>query len=293
MRKDELDRIVETIASRVRARLADSDCSSCQADAADCTACGDCVTRREQDTRNIISMGAARIATGLNVSPVASDLARYIDHTLLKPDATKEALRKLCEEAREYGFYSVCVNSANVKFCKGLLAGSPVKVIAVVGFPLGAASSGAKAFESREAIRDGAEEIDMVINIGELKSGNYLPVYEDIKKVVEAAHPKPVKVILETGLLDREEKVVGSVLSKTAGARFVKTSTGFGPGGATAEDVALMKKIVGPGVEVKASGGVRDRAGALEMIQAGASRLGASASIAIVTNQKASGSGKY
>jgi len=294
MNKNELDSLVETIAARVRERLdTAAACALCTASAEDCTACGDCVVRREEDTRNIISLGAERVASGLNVGSVATDLGRYIDHTLLKPDATKEALRKLCEEARKYGFYSVCVNSANVKFCKSLLAGSRVKVVAVVGFPLGAASTGAKAFEAREAIRDGAEEIDMVINIGELKSKNFLVVFEDIRKVVEAAHPRPVKVILETGMLDEEEKVVACVLSKTAGARFVKTSTGFGPGGATAEDVALMKRIVGPSVEVKASGGVRDQQGALKMLQAGATRIGASASIAIVTNKKPTTSGKY
>jgi deoxyribose-phosphate aldolase len=294
MADKELDKLVETIAARVRDRLGQSSiCASCLAGASDCSACGECVVRREGDTRSIISLGAVRVASGPNVGPVSADLARYIDHTLLKPEATKEALRKLCEEAKKYKFYSVCINSANVKFCRGLLAGSEVKVVAVVGFPLGASSTGAKVFEAREAVKDGAEEVDMVINVGGLKSRNYLEVYEDIRRVVEAIHPRPVKVIIETGLLDQEEKVIASVLSKTAGARFVKTSTGFGPGGATAEDVALMKRVVGPGVEVKASGGVRDREGALEMIKAGATRIGASASIAIVTNQKPASSSKY
>jgi len=291
---NDIDKLVETIAARVREQLADAHpCSVCSATPDACSACGNCVVLREQDTRNIISLGAARVGSGLSVGNVSSDLGRYIDHTLLKPDATKEALRKLCEEARQYRFYSVCVNSANVKFCRGLLAGSQVKVVAVVGFPLGAASTGSKAYEAREAVRDGAEEIDMVINIGELKGKNYSFVYEDIKKVVESVHPKPVKVIIETSSLDREEKVISCVLSKTAGAAFVKTSTGFGSGGATAEDVALMKKVVGPNVEVKASGGVSDQADALAMIQAGATRIGASASIAIVMNKKATGSGKY
>jgi len=224
---------------------------------------------------------------------VSADLCRYIDHTLLKPDATKEQLRKLCEEARQYNFYSVCVNSANVRYCRTLLTGSQTKVVAVVGFPLGAASAAAKAAEAREAIREGAEEVDMVINIGELKSRNYQAVHEDIRKVVESAGGKPVKVILETGMLTRDEKVIASALSKAGGARFVKTSTGFGPGGATAEDVALMKQVVGSDMEVKASGGVRDHDAALAMIRAGATRIGASASIAIVTNQKPGAASKY
>jgi len=293
MEEKELSAIVSTIAQRVRERLATASAiSQCSAGSGDCSACGACVVRREEDSRNIISLGAVRLAAGLSSGAAATDLARFIDHTLLKPEATKEQLRKLCEEARQYGFYSVCVNSANVKYCRSLLAGSPVKVVAVVGFPLGAMAPGAKAYEAREAVREGAEEIDMVLNIGALKSGCFDLVFEDIRKVVEGSHPKPVKVILETGMLDREEKIAACVLSKTAGARFVKTSTGFGPGGATAEDVALMKKIVGPAMEVKASGGVRDQQGALEMLKAGATRIGASASIAIVLNQKA-GASKY
>ncbi len=294
MEQQELDRLVETIAAQVRARLEGSSaCDGCQASASECSACGKCASRRETDTRNIIHLGASRVATGLNTSGVANDLARYIDHTLLKPEATKEELRKLCEEARNHSFYSVCVNSSNVKFCRGLLAGSNTKVIAVVGFPLGAMATGSKAFEAREAVREGAEEIDMVINVGELKSHNYQFVYEDIQKVVEASRPKPVKVIIESGGLTDEEKVISCALSKAGGARFVKTSTGFGPGGATAADVALMKRVVGPAMEVKASGGVRDTRGALEMIEAGASRLGASASVAIVTNKKSSQGGNY
>jgi deoxyribose-phosphate aldolase len=294
MQQNDIDRLVETIAARVREQLAAASSSStCSADPATCAACGNCASAREADTRNIISLGAARVATGLNVGQVQPDLARYIDHTLLKHDATKEQLRKLCEEARQYSFYSVCVNSANVAFCRSLLAGSKTRVIAVVGFPLGAMTPGAKAYEAREAVREGAEEIDMVINIGELKSRNYNEVYEDIKKVVEASHPKPVKVIIESGGLNTEEKVIACALSKAGGAHFVKTSTGFGPGGATAEDVALMKRVVGPGMEVKASGGVRDTQGALEMIKAGATRIGASASIAIVTNQKPSKASNY
>ena len=294
MQQQDLDRLVETIAAQVRTRLeASAACDGCQATAAECSACGRCASRRETDTRNIIHLGASRVATGLNTSGVATDLARHIDHPLLKPEATKEELRKLCEEARQHNFYSVCVNSSNVTFCRGLLANSNTKVIAVVGFPLGAMATGAKAYEAREAVREGAEEIDMVVNIGELKSHNYQIVYEDIQKVVEASRPRPVKVIIEAGGLTDEEKVIACALSKAGGARFVKTSTGFGPGGATATDVALMKRVVGPAMEVKASGGVRDTKGALELLEAGATRLGASASIAIVTNKKPTQGGNY
>jgi len=217
------------------------------------------------------------------------NLAQFIDHTLLKPDATRDQLRKLCAEAREYQFYSVCVNSANVPYCHQLLADSDVKVIAVVGFPLGAASTESKAFEAGHAVSNGAEEIDMVINVGELKSGNYRAVQTDISRVVDAVAPTPVKVIIETGLLSRDEKIAACVLAKSAGAHFVKTSTGFSKGGATVEDIALMKEVVGADMEVKASGGIRDRETALAMLNAGATRVGASASIAIVTGREGSG----
>jgi deoxyribose-phosphate aldolase len=217
------------------------------------------------------------------VGEVPKDLAPLIDHTLLKPDATIDDLRRLCDEARQYGFATVCINSTNVRRAKSLLEGSPVKITAVVGFPLGAMAPTAKAFEAREAVRGGADEIDMVINLGALKSADYETVLGDIRKVVEAAQGHPVKVILETGALTEEEKVVGCTLAKMGGAAFVKTSTGFGPGGATPEDVALMRRIVGSEMGVKASGGVRTRDDAEKMIAAGANRIGASASVAIVT----------
>jgi deoxyribose-phosphate aldolase len=214
------------------------------------------------------------------------DLAKMIDHTLLRPDASYDELQKVCDEAKAYSFASVCVNSANIPFVASQLQNSTVKPIAVVGFPLGAAVTSAKVFEAQEAIRQGAQEIDMVINIGALKSKDYRLVYEDIRAVVEASAPQIVKVILETGGLSEEEKIIACALSKAARAAFVKTSTGFGKGGATVEDVTLMKRIVGPEVEVKASGGVRTREDALKMIQAGATRLGASSSVAIVTGKK-------
>jgi deoxyribose-phosphate aldolase len=232
---------------------------------------------------------SVKVATA-RVSPEAlrtgADLAPYIDHTLLKPEASREDLLKVAEEARQHGFATVCVNSSNVALVARVLEGSKTVPIAVVGFPLGAALSSAKAFEAREAIRAGAREIDMVIHLGALKSRDYARVHQDIALVVEASRPYPVKVILETSQLTREEKIIGCVLSKAAGAAFVKTSTGFSSGGATVEDVALMREVVGDEVGVKASGGVRSAEDALKMIQAGANRLGASASVAIVSGQK-------
>lgn len=219
------------------------------------------------------------------------DLARVIDHTLLKPDATRDDLRKVCSEAMTWRFFSVCVNSVNVPFCRQQLTGSTVCVCAVVGFPLGAMTPNAKAFETSEAIRAGADEIDMVINVGALKSGDYALVLDDIARVVGAAPGRVVKVILETSMLTRDEKVIACALSKAAGASFVKTSTGFGGGGATADDIALMRGVVGPELGVKASGGVRTAADADRMIAVGATRVGASSSVAIVSG--GTGSGGY
>jgi deoxyribose-phosphate aldolase len=216
----------------------------------------------------------------------AADLAPYIDHTLLKAEATAAEVEKLCAEARQYGFATVCVNSAQVATAARALAGSSVLPIAVVGFPLGAVLPAAKAFEAREAVRAGAREIDMVLNLGALKAKDYALVSRDIAAVVEAARPHPVKVILETSQLSQDEKVVACALAKAAGAAFVKTSTGFSGGGATVEDVALLRRIVGDDLGVKASGGVRTTDDALRMLAAGANRLGASASVAIVTGQK-------
>jgi len=220
-----------------------------------------------------------------------ADLARYIDHTLLRPDATAAEVVKVCEEARQHGFATVCVNSSHVATAARELAGSAVLPIAVVGFPLGAALPSAKAFETREAVRRGAREIDMVVNLGALKAKDYALVSRDIAGVVSAARPYPVKVILETAQLGQEEKVVACALAKAAGAAFVKTCTGFGGGGATVEDVQLMRRIVGEDLGVKASGGVRTAEDALKLLAAGANRLGASASVAIVTGQ--SSTAKY
>lgn len=210
-------------------------------------------------------------------------LASMIDHTILKPEAGKEQVETICREAREYGFASVCVNSSYVPLCAELLRDTEVKVCTVIGFPLGAMSTAAKAAEARQAILDGAEELDMVIHIGMLKDGNNEYVEQDIHSVVEEARGKAaVKVIIETCLLSEEEKVRACMLAKKAGADYVKTSTGFSTGGATAEDIALMKNTVGKDMKVKASGGIRTREKAEKMRKAGADRIGTSSGIRIV-----------
>lgn len=212
-----------------------------------------------------------------------TNIASFIDHTLLKPEATKEQIVKICQEAAEYKFASVCVNPAWVSVSAKELADSPVKVCTVIGFPLGASTSETKAFETADAIAKGAEEIDMVINIGALKSGDEELVKKDIEAVVEAAKGKAiVKVIIETCLLTDEEKVVASRLSKEAGADFVKTSTGISTGGATIADVKLMRETVGPDLGVKASGGVRSLEDLQAMVDAGATRIGASSGVQIM-----------
>ncbi|SDW15005.1 deoxyribose-phosphate aldolase [Marininema mesophilum] len=216
------------------------------------------------------------------------ELASMIDHTLLKPEATSDQVDRLCEEAAEHHFASVCINPFWVARAAKKLKGTGVKVCTVVGFPLGATTSEAKAFETKDAIRNGASEIDMVMNIGALKSGDLDTVRQDIAAVVEAADGVLVKVILETGLLNSDEIRVASEKAKAAGAHFVKTSTGFGHGGATEEAVQLMRETVGEEVGVKASGGVRDFSGAKKMVQAGANRIGASSSVAIVSGKQGS-----
>ena len=213
---------------------------------------------------------------------MTKEYASMIDHTLLKADATRNQIEKLCSDASEFEFASVCVNPTWVKYSAELLKDSKVKVCTVIGFPLGASTSEVKAFETKNAIANGAEEIDMVINIGALKNQEFDLVREDIKQVVDAANGTLVKVIIETCLLSDEEKVKACELSVEAGADFVKTSTGFSTGGATAEDVALMRKTVGPTVGVKASGGVRNLQDMQKMIEAGATRIGASSGVAII-----------
>ena len=278
----EIERLVDVIASRVRGRLTERGVSLPTPDSGEdcgCDACG------------MPSSGGhdPALVRPVKGDPSPSELARMIDHTQLKPDTDRDQIERICKEARRHGFFSVCVNSAMVHFAKSHLYGSSVKVCAVVGFPLGAGTPAAKAFEAREAVRCGAEEIDMVINIGALKSREYALVENDICMVVKAVRPRPVKVILETSMLDHDQKVIVCALAKSAGAAFVKTSTGFGGGGATVEDVALMRRIVGPDMGVKASGGVRDYKGALALLRAGANRLGASSSVAVVTGGRGKG----
>jgi len=289
----DVDRLVDLITERVRARMSGGlqalppaqrgECTNDEAPGEDCASCGSCVVRRPWSVRAMEGAGALRVGAAPGVGAVPAELAKLIDHTLLKPEATRAEVTALCEEAKKHRFASVCVNTTWVPVCRALLAGTDVMVCAVVGFPLGAMAPTAKAYEAREAVRQGAREIDMVINIGALKSKDYETVFEDICRVVKASHPAGVKVILETSALSYDEKVIGSSLSKLAGAAFVKTSTGFGKGGATVEDVELMRRIVGVELGVKASGGVRTQEDVLKMAAAGANRIGASASVAIVT----------
>ncbi len=244
--------------------------------------------------KNIVDHGAERIAAGLGIGGSLNDknLARKIDHTILKPEATTKEITSLCEEAKKYNFASVCVNSSFVTLCAGLLKGTEVKVCTVIGFPLGAVTTEVKKFEAEQAIYNGAQEIDMVINVGRLKEGDYDYVFNDVSEVVSVAKKNNAicKVILETALLNDGEKVKACVICKKAGANFVKTSTGFSKGGATAGDVALMKYVVGSGIGVKASGGIRSKEDAEKMIASGADRIGASASVAIVSGEKGKGS---
>ena len=210
------------------------------------------------------------------------NIASYIDHTLLKPEATGEQIKALCQEAKKYGFYAVCLNSSYVPLAQAELEGSPVKVCAVVGFPLGAASTKTKAFEAEEAIKNGAHEIDMVIHIGALLEANHAYVLSDIQAVVSAAGGAPVKVIIETGLLSDEQKRQACALAVEGGASFVKTSTGFGHGGASVADIKLMRQAAGPAVGLKAAGGVRTAEFARQLIEAGATRIGTSSGPAIM-----------
>ena len=239
--------------------------------------------------KSIIDKGAERIAAGIGVSPelIDKEIARMIDHTLLKPDATPDEIKKLCEEARTYSFASVCINPCYVTQCHALLKGSKAKVCTVIGFPLGANTTEIKRAEAEQCLQNGAQEIDMVINIGMLKQGNYNYVFNDINQVVLAAkkYNALCKVIIETAILTDEEKIKACILAKEAKADFVKTSTGFSKGGATAGDVALMKYVVGSTVGVKASGGIRTTEDAKLMIASGAERIGASASVKIVKGE--------
>ncbi len=250
--------------------------------------CPGCVQRCAQTcarkTREIIAAGADRISASERLTRVDPATAGLIDHTLLKPEATGDDIRKLCREARQYGFASVCVNPYWVPLAAAELSGSPVKVCTVAGFPLGATPTAIKRAEAEAAARAGAQEVDMVINVGALRSGDLETVYQDIQAVADACHRAGaiVKVILETALLDDNQKATACALARMAGADFVKTSTGFGPSGATARDVALMRLAVGSEMGVKAAGGIRSLEDLQRMVAAGATRIGASASVRIV-----------
>ena len=292
-----VEQLVEIITREVLVAMAEEEQRADHPDAYQCKFdCADhlCVRVCYDKMGNVINAGAERLTSTLGVIPQDMNLAKYIDHTLLKPDATQQEIAQLCFEARKYGFASVCVNPTWVSLCAQLLQGSPVKVCTVIGFPFGATSSETKAFETENAIKQGATEIDMVINIGALKARDLETVARDIRGVVNAAHARGVivKVIIETSLLTDEEKTIASLISKEAGADFVKTSTGFAGGGATIHDVELMRKAVGPQMGVKASGGVRTYEDAASMIKAGATRIGASAGVKIIQGPGGGSSGK-
>ncbi len=288
----DVDQLVEIISRRVEGELgrAASGPNALPASCRSCDAVGCCDAKTVTGS---LDQGAKRIGTDgpIGAAPCAH-VAPYIDHTLLKPEATRDELRKVCDEARQFGFATVCVNAVNVRYVAQQLSGCGTVPIAVVGFPLGASTPGAKAFETREAVRDGAKEIDTVINIGALKGRDHGLVFTDIKAVVDAAGKVPVKVIIETSKLEQDEKIMACTLAKAAGAAFVKTSTGFGGGGATPDDVALMRSVVGPDVGVKASGGVRNIDDAEAVIAAGANRIGASSSVSIVQCKRPTGGAK-
>jgi deoxyribose-phosphate aldolase len=284
-----IEHLVQQVIDEVLARLEGEQAAACPA----CTDC--CTVRCVHRMQAAVAAGAARLGLPPVDSLSARDMAQFIDHTLLKAETTRDEIRKLCDEARQHKFASVCVNPIWVKECAQFLCGSGVEVCTVIGFPLGASASDVKVYEARRAIFDGATEIDMVMQIGALKSGDYNLVEDDIRQVAEAAHAEEalLKVIIETALLTDEEKVKASLLTKSAGADYVKTSTGFAKAGATVQDVALMRRVVGPDMGVKAAGGVRDFASAQEMLAAGATRIGASVGVKIVQNMKAAPTTSY
>jgi len=269
-------RLIEAVVRAVLLQLQAPEEPPCACHAAGAGCCPDRFGR-------YVGHGAERFGLRAGIA-YPREIARMIDHTLLKPDATRAQIEALCGEAREHGFATVCVNPAWVRACADLLAGSETRVCTVVGFPLGATTPDVKAYEASRTLDDGACELDMVMNVGALKSGDYRTVERDVAAVVEAGRRGGaiVKVILETALLTDDEKVKACVICKAAGADFVKTSTGFGPGGATVPDIALMRRVVGPEMGVKAAGGVRDLKAAQALIEAGADRIGASVGVKIV-----------
>lgn len=270
-----VSQITDVILSRLGSGSLANECALCH---------DECFVKCPDRMHSIIAGGGVRLGLSGSESQAAREVARFIDHTLLKPEATRDDIMKLCEEGARYGFASVCINPTWVRDAACALRGSGVKVCTVIGFPLGANAPDTKAYEARRAIFDGASELDMVINVGALKSGDYETVARDISAVVDVAHEAGLicKVIIETALLSDDEKVKACLIAKEARADFVKTSTGFSKGGATVADIALMRRTVGGEMGVKASGGVKDLKSAQEMIQAGATRIGASVGVKIV-----------
>jgi len=286
----EIEKIVEVVTREVLLALAEQEQLSKMPQGEQCVGeCKDgiCVKTCFDHVGHVINAGAERITSTLGGIPQDLNVASMIDHTLLKPDATPDQIAQLCHEARKYGFASVCINPGHVKLCSDLLRGTSVKVCTVICFPLGATSPEAKVYETETALRDGATEIDMVINIGALKGGDHSWVARDIQGVAKPCHNAGaiLKVIIETSLLTDEEKITACLLAKQAGADYVKTSTGFAGGGATVQDVALMRRVVGPKMGVKASGGVHTFEEAKSMIEAGATRIGASAGVKIIQGE--------
>jgi deoxyribose-phosphate aldolase len=286
-----VERLVEQITKEVLVLLREEES---RAEGADdngtCVDCiGQCVLQCKDKVQEVVDAGASRLTSTLGNVDIAANTAKMIDHTLLKPDATQDQIAQLCYEARKHGFAAVCVNPTYVKLCAQLLQGTEVHVCTVVGFPLGATPPEVKAYEAQQAIDDGATEVDMVINVGALKSKDYALVERDIATVARTCHAggAVLKVIIEAALLTDEEKVIASQLSKAANADYVKTSTGFGPGGATAQDVALMRRSVGPEMGIKAAGGIRTFEDVKEMVAAGATRIGASAGVKIAQQAQA------
>ena len=291
---DDRAQLIESITRQVMATLAGTGSFGAVCDACDPSCTGNCAARCAPRVSEVVAGGASRITFIGDGGNVPVDLARYIDHTLLKPDATAAEIDRLCAEAVQHRFASVCINPAWVSRAAGSLRGTGIPVASVIGFPFGATLPEVKAHEARAAIRAGAREIDMVINIGALKSGMHDAVRADIAAVSDACHESGAlnKVIIETAMLTDREKVIACQLAVQARADFVKTSTGYGGGGATVFDVALMREAVGPKLGVKASGGIRTRDDVQEMIAAGATRIGASAGVKIVTGEGGS-SGRY
>jgi deoxyribose-phosphate aldolase len=281
-----VERLVEQITKEVLILLREEEARTQTAgDNGQCADCiGQCVAQCQDKVQQVVDAGASRLSSTLGQVKMEDGVARMIDHTLLKADATQDQIAQLCYEARKYGFAAVCVNPTHVKLCSQLLQGTNVHVCTVVGFPLGATPPEVKVYEAQQSIDDGATEVDMVVNIGALKSKDYALVERDIASVARTCHTGSaiLKVIIEAALLTDEEKVIACQLAKAAGSDYVKTSTGFGPGGATVHDVELMRRAVGPELGVKAAGGIKSYEDAQAMVAAGATRIGASAGVKIV-----------